>query len=160
MMTKMYFLRLSPEEVVRLLRAEIEEAHGQPELYLNGREYFLIEEDFDRQAYGLDGDIGYDLVKQEAEFTIEPRIEQDYWALSLVFSRDLGLQPSSKEDEFPNNPELTLDGFESRFLGRKDARVRVRLLVQTPEAKRHFDDWWSSINARHPAAAAAAGEKK
>ena len=151
-MTKIYFLQLSPEEVVRLLRAEIEEALGQPELHLNGREYFLIEEDFDRQAYGLNGDIGYDLVNQEAEFTVEPRIEQDYWALSLVFSKALGLQPSSKEDEFLNNPELTLDEFESRFLGRKDGRVRVRLLVQTPEAKRHFDNWWSSINARHPAA--------
>lgn len=159
-MANIYFLRLSPEDVARLLRAEIEEAHGQPELYLSGREYFLIEEDFDRQAYGLDGDIDCDLVKQEAEFTVEPRIEQDYWALSLVFSKDLGLQPSSKEDEFFNNPELTLDEFQTRFLGRRDARVRVRLLVQTPEAKRHFNDWWSSINARHPAAAAAASAKK
>jgi hypothetical protein len=148
---KTYFLRIPPEEVVRLLRAEIAAAQGQPELYLAGREDFLIEEDFDRRAYGLDDGSGYDLVTAEATFTVEPRVERDYWMLSLVYSKELGPRLTGDEDAYFGS-ELTLDEFEPRFLLQGEGVLRVRLEVETPEAKRHFDRWWAELNARHPRA--------
>jgi hypothetical protein len=146
---KAYFLPIPPAEVIRLLRAEIDAAQGQPELYLAGWEDFLIEEDFDRRAYGLDDGSGYDLVAVEARLTVEPRIERDYWMLSLVYRKDLGPQLTADENAFFGG-ELTLDEFEKRFLAPGDGVVRVRLDVETPRAKRHFDCWWSDLNTRHP----------
>jgi hypothetical protein len=146
---KAYFLPIPPAEVVRLLRAEIDAAQGQPELYLAGWEDFLIEEDFDRRAYGLDDGSGYDLVAVEARLTVEPRIERDYWMLSLVCTKELGPQLTADEDAFFGG-ELTLDEFEQRFLAAGDGVLRVRLDVETPQAKQHFDRWWADLNARHP----------
>jgi hypothetical protein len=146
---KTYLLRTAPAEVVRLLRAETAAAEGQPELYLEGRQDFLIEEDFDRCAYGLTDGSRYDLVTAEAELTVEPRVERDDWMLSLVYSKDLGPQLTEDENAFFGG-ELTLDEFDTRFLAPGDAVVTVHLAVQTPEAKRHFDHWWADLNARHP----------
>jgi hypothetical protein len=149
---KTYFLRIPPEEVVRLVRAESEAAQGQPELYLAGREDFVIEEDFDRRAYGLEEGSGYDLVTVEATFTVEPRVERDYWMLSIVYRKELGPRLAEGENALFGG-ELTLDEFEPRFLLQGDGAVRVRLDVETPQAERHFDRWWADLNARHPPAA-------
>jgi hypothetical protein len=146
---KTSFLRILPAEVVRLLRAEIDAAQGAPELYLGGQEDFLIEENFDRRAYGLDDASEYDLVTVEATLTVEPRVERDYWILSLVYRKELGLQLTKDEDAFFGG-ELTLDEFETRFLAPGDGVVGVRLDVETPEAKRHFDRWWADLNERYP----------
>jgi hypothetical protein len=154
---KTYFLSIASTELVRLLRKEIEAAHGQPELYLAGREDFLIEEDFDRRAYGLRDGSGYDLVTNAAQLIVEPRVERDYWTLSLVYRRELGPQLTEDEDAFFGG-ELTLDEFETRFLAPGDGVVRVRLDVETPEAKRHFDRWWADFSARHPRRALAGGQ--
>ena len=151
-MAKIYFLPISPQEVVRLLRAEIVAEQGQPELYLGGRQFFIIEEDFDRDAYHLVDAKGYDLVREEAELIVEPRLEQDYWILSLLYGKNLGPQQTQKEDAFFGG-ELTLEEFVRRFLARGDGRIRVRLDVQTPEGRRHFDRWWAALEARHPATA-------
>jgi hypothetical protein len=155
---KACFLRIPPAEVVRLLRAEIAAAHGQPEIYLAGRGDFLIEEEFDRRAYDLADGSGYNLVTEEAELVVEPRVERDYWVLSLVYSKELGPQRVEDEARFFGG-ELTVDDFADRFLAKGDGVIKVRLDVQTPEAERHFARWWADLNARHPRGASVLGQQ-
>lgn len=144
-----YSLRIRPEEVVRLIRTERATEEGQPEFYEDAWEDYVIEEDYDRSAYGLHDGYKYDLVSIEAELNIEPRLEQDYWVLSVLVHKDLGPQIIEDENALVG-AELTLDEFEERFLKPHDAATSVRLETQTPRAKAHFDQWWGELNARHP----------
>lgn len=143
-----YLLRLSPGEVIRVLRAEIAATEGAPELYIEAHSDFLIEEDYDRAAYGLRDDNRHDLVTSEAMLTIEPRLEQNYWVLSIVAHKVLGPQIIGDEESFIGSP-ISLDEFEARFVAADPGRVSVRLSTQTPLAKAHFDAWWAQIAARH-----------
>jgi hypothetical protein len=90
---------------------------------LAGRADFLIEEDFDRRAYDLAGGSGYDLVAEEAELCVEPRVGRDYWVLSLVHSKELGPQRVEDEARFFGGA-LTLDDFADRFLATGDGPSR------------------------------------
>ena len=45
------FLHIPPEEIVRLLRAEISATEGQPELFVSAWEDDEIEKDFDGRSY-------------------------------------------------------------------------------------------------------------
>lgn len=144
-----YSLRLPPQEVVRLVRAEIDAASDDPELYESAYQDYVIEEDYDRRAYGLADDEQYDLVTSEAVMNIEPRIEQNYWVLSVIVHKDLGPQVIADENAFIG-VELSLDAFESQFVARDDGTVRVYLEAATPAARRHFDRWWQDLSARHP----------
>jgi hypothetical protein len=49
-------LPIRPQEILRLLEAEIAQTHRQPELYHDAWEDYLIEEDFDRARYGIADD--------------------------------------------------------------------------------------------------------
>lgn len=147
---KTYILGLAAAEVVHLLRAETESAHGAPELDVGEpeREY-VIEEDFDREAYGLfDGD-QFDLVTSITTLTIEPRVESGYWILSTVIECPLGPIPTSQEDQLVRK-NLTLDEFEAELLAPGQKRIAVRLHVQTSAAKHDFDRWLMDVRARHP----------
>jgi hypothetical protein len=144
-----YVLHISPQDVVRLVRAETASAGGQPELFVNAWEDYEIEEDFDRHAYGLaDGD-KYSLVSVEAVLNIEARLEQNYWVLSIAVRKDLGPQAIESDDALLG-ASLTLDRFETDFLSIGDALVRVRLQTHTARAREHFRQWWSELNRRHP----------
>lgn len=143
-----YFLHIPPSEVVRLVKAEQQAAEGQPELYADAWEDYVIEEDYDRAAYGLHDGSQYDLVSVEAELDIEPRVEQDYWVLSVVAHRDIGPQIIEEENALVG-ADLTLDEFAARFLAPDYGTAIVRLEAQTPRAKRHFDHWWAEMSARH-----------
>lgn len=144
-----YLLDIPPEEVVRVVRAEIDATGGQPELYENAWQDYVIEEDYDRRAYGLGDGEQYDLVSVDAVLNVEPRLERNYWVLSVVAHKDVG--PRIIEDENALiGAELTLDEFEATFLVPGDADVCVRLEAQTPEAKKHFDSWWADLSERHP----------
>jgi hypothetical protein len=143
-----YRLRIPPAEIIRLVRAETRTAEGQPELYVAAWQDYVIEEDFDRPSYGVDDDARYDLVMMEAALNIEPRLEQNYWVLSVTVHRELGPQIIEDENALLGAP-LTLDEFESRFLEPGDGGITVRLAARTREAKRHFDNWWAELNQRH-----------
>ncbi len=144
-----YSLHIRPEEVVRLIRTERAIEEGQPQFYVDAWEDYVIEEDYDRSAYGLHDGYKYDLASIEAELNIEPRIEQDYWILSVLVHKDLGPQIIEDENSLVG-AELTLDEFEEWFLKPHDAATSVRLETQTPRAKAHFDQWWDDLKARHP----------
>jgi hypothetical protein len=76
---KTYILTLPAAEVVHLLRAETEVAHGAPELDIGAAEKeYVIEEDFDRSAYGIHDGKQFDLVTSITTLTIEPRVESGY----------------------------------------------------------------------------------
>ena len=71
-------LRRSPKEIIRLLKAEIKAAGGQPNFYASAHHDYMIEEDFDRAAYGLENDNRANLVTHEAVLYVEPHVEQNY----------------------------------------------------------------------------------
>lgn len=146
---KTFILRLPAAEVVHLLRAETKAAYGAPELDTAAEKEYIIEEDFDRSAYGIHDGEEFDLVTSIATLTIEPRVESGYWILEAVIERALGPLRTSQEDELTRR-ELTLDEFaaELRSPGRK--RVSVRLSVQTPGVRQDFDRWLGEMRARHP----------
>ncbi len=144
-----YRLRLSPREIIRVLRAEVAGTGDAPELYVNAYSDFLIEEDYDRAAYGLCGDNRHNLVTSEAVLNIEPHLEQNYWVLSVVAHKVLGPQIIGDEKSHVGEP-ISLDEFESRFVAADPGRVSVRLATETPLAKSHFDAWWASVAGRHP----------
>lgn len=152
--TPSYLLRLPVAEIVRLVRAEAAATGGAPELFVDAYRDYIVEEEYDRGVYGLHDAGRFDLVTAEAVLNIEPRLEQNYWVLSVIIHRDLGPQPAAEEAAFAGGP-LTLDAFEAEFLARPGAQVSVRLQTQTALAKAHFEQWWAGLNTRHPRAGAA-----
>jgi hypothetical protein len=44
---------------------------------------------------------------------------------------------------------LALDEFRSTFIEPGTYKVNVRLMVSTPEARKHFDRWWQGLKACH-----------
>lgn len=145
-----YILGLSAAEVVHLLRAATEAAQGTPELDVGAPEKeYVIEEDFDRSAYGLRDGKKFDLATSMATLTIEPRVESGYWVLETVVERPLGPVQASQEDKLVRE-ELTLDEFESELRAPGQKRVVVRLQVQTPAVRQDFDRWLADMRARHP----------
>jgi hypothetical protein len=144
-----YVLNMAPEEIVRVVRAEIDAAHRQPEFYWSASEDYLVQEDFDRRAYGIQDGSEYSLVTVEAQLDIEPRVERNYWILSILVHKNLG--PQVIEDESALMAvDLTLDEFEQGFLALAGRTVGVRLDAQTLQAKEHFDRWWADLSERHP----------
>jgi hypothetical protein len=144
-----YILALPASEVVRLLRAETRTAFGQPELDVCSEKEYVIEEDFDRSAYGIHDGENFDLVSSVAALNIEPRVERDYWVLKVVVERLLGPLEIEAEDAFAPS-ELTLDAFEKELWTAGRKRITVRLEAETAKAKRHFDRWLADMGARHP----------
>lgn len=145
-----YILAIPALEVVYLLRAETEAAQGAPELDIGMPEKeYVIEEDFDRAAYGLRDGQDFDLVTSITTLTIEPRVENGYWILETEIERPLGPVPASQEDELVRR-ELTLDAFEAEIRAPGPKRVAVRLEVESSAVKKDFDRWLSDMRARHP----------
>jgi len=141
---------LSAAEVVHLLRAEMESAHGAPELNIGAAEKeYVIEEDFDRSAYGIQDGEQFDLVKSITTLTVEPRVESGYWILETVIERQLGPILISQLDELTRK-DLTLDAFEVALRAPGKKRVTVRLIVETSDIKQDFDRWLADMRARHP----------
>jgi outer membrane lipoprotein SlyB len=146
---KTFILDLTAEEVVHLLRAETESAYGQPELDTGAEKDYVIEENFDRGAYGIRDGEEFDLARSEAILTIEPRVEMGYWILEADVERALGPVRISEEDKLVRQ-DLTLDEFENELHAPGQKQVIVRLYAQTPEARRDFDRWLTDMRTRHP----------
>jgi hypothetical protein len=143
-----YILPIPAPEVVRLLQAAVKAAHGQPELYHNAWEDYLIEEDFDRLRYGITNGGEYSLVSLDAVLNIEPRLEQNYWVLRVIVHKELG--PQQIDDTAALiGVTLPLEQFES-FLADNPGAASVRLDVATRFAKQHFDAWLAEQWQRHP----------
>lgn len=145
-----FILAVPAAEVVHLLRAEMESAHGAPELDIGFPEKeYVIEEDFDRSAYGIHNGEQFDLVTSITTLTIEPRVESGYWILETVIERSLGPMSTSQEDELTRK-DLTLDEFEGELRETGQKRVTVRLQVETSAIRQDFDHWLADMRARHP----------
>jgi hypothetical protein len=178
-----YHLRVPAEDVVRLVRAERDAAGGEPELHVNASRDYAIEEEYDRRAHGLDaanrrvdpggkpGTNEYDLVTEVASLTVEPRIERDYWMLSVVIRRSLG--PQIAEAARALAPaDLTLEDFEGLLAPERAAdasadvrhipaegqsapaggrSIEVRLETASPQARENFEGWWAEMTGRHAA---------
>lgn len=149
-----YSLRIAPEAVVRLVRSEIDTARGQPELWVNAYRDYVIEEDYNRQAYHLRDESEEYLVTEESVLNVEARLERNYWVLSVVVHKELGPRLIEDEGALLGAP-LTLDEFEAALLASADASVSVRLEASTLQAKAHFEAWWAELAARHPTEAQA-----
>lgn len=146
---KSFILTLPAAEVLHLLRAETESARGQPEVNTGAEKDYVIEENFDRSAYGIRDGEEFDLARSEAILTIEPRVEMGYWILEADVERALGPVRISEEDTLVRQ-DLTLDDFENELYAPGQKQVIVRLHAQTPEARRDFDRWLTDMRARHP----------
>jgi hypothetical protein len=146
-----YILSLQAPEAVRLLRTETEAALGQPELDICAWREYVIEEDFDRSAYGIQDGEDLELVTALAILTIEPRVERNYWVLQIMVERALG-PLTARDEQSLSRTELTVERFEAELRAAGSKRITVRLEAETPAAKQHFDHWLADIRARHPSA--------
>lgn len=145
---KTYILALSALEVVRLLKAEIKMANGQPELNMSCEKDYVIEEEFDRVAYGISNGEDFDLVASVATLSVEPRVESGYWVMQVVVERVIGPVRTSEENEMSPG-ELTLKEFEDELHSAGQKRVRVRLLAQTAAVKKDFEHWLLEMRTKH-----------
>lgn len=152
-----YILRLPAAEVVRLLRAETKSSQGQPELDTTAGIEYLIDEDFDRAAYGVHDADELDLVTSIATLTIEPRVESGYWILETVVERALGPLPTSQEFELTPRG-LTLDEFEAELRSPGPKGISVRLHVETSAVRQDFDRWLLEMQTCHPQQAQAGAD--
>ena len=145
-----YLLKMTPLEVVHILRAETESAYGAPELNTSAWKEYEIEEEFDHALYGAttDGE-SIVLATSVATLTVEPRVERDYWILEAIISRTLGPFPIEHENGF-SRVELTPTEFEAEMRSAGNKRMAVRLNVETPVAKQHFDSWLAEMRRKHP----------
>ncbi|MGJ0508321.1 MAG: hypothetical protein ACR652_14615, partial [Methylocystis sp.] len=143
-----FVLKLTPDDVIQLLRAEIDAARGAPELAIAARKEFIIEEEFDAAAHNLSDATDYDLVTSTAILTVEPRVEGGYWVLETAVERKLG--PVRRADEIGMTPSaLSLDEFETEVNGAGPAQIDVRLVTESAEGKQDFDAWLAALQARH-----------
>ncbi len=144
-----YILGVPGTEIVRLLRRETAAAGGQPELFYNVWEDYIVEEEFDRHAFGIRDGREYSLVSIEAVLNIEPRVERDYWVLKVIANHELGPQNRDQVNALVR-AELTLDAFATGFLS-PDNEVSVRLEAETAKAKEDFGRWLVEKRRRYPA---------
>jgi len=148
-----YILPVPPQEIVRLLQAEIAATHRQPELYYSAWEDYLIEDDSDRRSFGITNGEEYILVSVDAVLNIEPRLEQNYWVPQVVVHRNIG--PQKIDDAAALiGATLILEQFTA-FLADRNNVVSVRLDVSTSFAREHFFTRLDELRARHPASLAA-----
>lgn len=126
--------------MVHLLRAETEAACGAPELHTAAEKEYILEEDFNRRAYGIHDGEDFDLATSIATLTIEPRVESGYSIIETVIEQPLGPMRTTQEDELTRK-ELTLDEFERELRASGPKRVTVRLSVQTAGVRKDFEQW-------------------
>jgi len=142
-----YILPIRPEEIVRLLKAEVAATDGQRELYYSVWEDYLIEEDSKRRSLGVTDGKDYNLVRADAVLNIEPPVERNYWALKVVAHRDVG--PRKIDDAAALiGTKLTLEQFVAVVADRANV-VTVRLDVSNPFARDRFNTWLGALRARH-----------
>jgi hypothetical protein len=147
-----YLLKMSPLEVVHILRAESSRAEGEPELNTSAEKEYVIEEDFDYAAYGLTDINKFNLVSSVATLNIEGRLEHNYWVLETTVSRNLGPLPVAEESEFAR-VKLTPGEFEKELCDPGPKHTAVRLHTETLLAKKHFEDWLAETRRMNPNAA-------
>jgi hypothetical protein len=140
-------LQLSAEEVIRLLRAEIEAEPGHHELNISVTKRYLIHNDHNA-SYGVTNGQDFDLVNSVAKISIEPTGENVCWTLEAVVERAVGPVETFTEDKFAFE-ELNLDEFEAelRIPGKK--RIMLRLEALAPESRESFNHWLAAARARH-----------
>ncbi|NBV94669.1 MAG: hypothetical protein EBT19_04575, partial [Methylocystaceae bacterium] len=142
-----FILKLPLREIINLLRFESSQAYGAPELNMTARREYLIEEDFDHKAHGLQEGHDFDLVTSISTLTIEPRVESGYWILESVIEESLGAV--RRIDEYLMTPSvLSFDEFEQIFQQQTSNVITVRLITQTQSAKTNFDYWLADLRAR------------
>lgn len=143
-----YTLDIPGREIARWIQEEKAEKGGEIDFFEGARVEYAIDEDFDRAAWGLHDGEDYDLVSFKAVLDVEPRLERNYWILSVTVEDVLG--PRQVTEEEPYAPrELTLEEFISEFLSLAEGTVTVKVWTETPQARKHFDDWLASMRARH-----------
>jgi CBS domain-containing protein len=141
--------RLSAREVVRLLRAEIESAKGQPELYFTISKEYLRKGDRAHHSDAPNHEPAFDFVIEHALLTIEPRRERDYWVLKVEVKTPVGRR-SHYDDAGLLHKDLTLDEFEQELSVFGKRRIAVRLEAETLAARDHFKQWKLEMRTRHP----------
>ena len=142
-----FVLKLPLAEIINLVRFESSQAYGAPELNMMARREYLIEEDFDHKAHGLQEGHDFDLVTSISTLTIEPRVESGYWVLESVIEESLGAV--RRIDEYLMTPSvLSFEEFEKIFHQQAHNVITIRLITQTQSAKKNFDYWLADLRAR------------
>lgn len=151
-----FTLDISGQEIVRWVKEEKRDAGGYLDFYEEAEVEYMIEEDFDRKAYGIRDGEDYDLISFKAVLDIEPRVEQNYWILQVQVTEVLGPRRKFEEEPLETRP-LTVEEFESAFLPLGKATVIVKVWTETPNAKEHFDDWFARMKSKHRKGSSPAG---
>jgi hypothetical protein len=140
-------LPLNAAEIVDLVRVETSNVETAQDFYVSALKEYLVEEEFDRKAYGIKNDADYDLVTGLATLTFEPYRGLNSWTLTVTVESPLG--PLKQQEEASlDRRELTLDEFEREMTAPGKKRITVRLDRETPLAKEEFHHWLVEARAR------------
>ena len=143
-----YSLSIPPREFTCVLAAETQSDGGAPEFTLAAYRDYVIDEDFGRVAYGLAGRGEYTLVTSRAVLEVEARVEQNDWVLAVVMEAVVGSRGLAEENALLGTP-MTLGAFDSALAAADPGTISVRLNAPTMLGRKHFDQLWSALSARH-----------
>ncbi|MDE2006183.1 MAG: hypothetical protein KGI51_06435 [Rhodospirillales bacterium] len=124
----LYSLSIPPRELVRVFAAEIVSASGVLEFYHAAYRDYVIEEEFDRPAYGLAGRTEYDFIVSRAVLDVEVGLKWHDWVLSIVARTELGPRMISDENALLGVP-MTLADFDAVLRTAGPGAITVRLRV-------------------------------
>lgn len=143
-------LDLSPLDIVGWLRDDRRREGGIVDYFAHAWCEYDLEEEFDYEPYGLTNGEDYDLVSVEAILDVEPHVERNYWILQVRKTILIGPRLRREEDRYFSGG-IDLEQFETEFLRARRGTTDVILWTETPEARRHFDDWLAGMRADHAA---------
>lgn len=149
-------LPLDAAEIIGLVRAEMSNSQDAQDFYVSALQEYVVEEEFDRKAYGIKNGADYDLVTGLASLVFEPHLSFNGWTLTVSVESNLG--PLKRQEEAKlERRELTLDEFDRELSNPGKKRVTVRLDHETPFAKEEFHHWLKEARARRLDHAVSAG---
>jgi hypothetical protein len=139
-----YRIDIDPRILIERILSVRDETAGHLSFFESAMVSYHIQEEYQREAYGLHDGTDRDLVTVIGILEIEPHVEHNYWVLRVRVQRELGPQPASQEKSLVSRP-IDLETFREEFLQGQNPAPEVTLLAQTDEARQHFEDWFAEI---------------
>jgi hypothetical protein len=144
-----YQVEVPIDEVIRWIREDA--ARNTPRLLVRASKTYTLENDVDREAFGIGEDDDVDVVSAHAILEVQSRTGQKDWALQLKVEDVTGVLSTGAENVYEDVDDMTLAAFDEQFLATGLGEVETIVVAETPEAKTRFDRWLARrMKARKP----------
>jgi hypothetical protein len=134
-----YQVEVPIDEVIRWIREDA--ARNTPRLLVRASKTYTLENDVDREAFGIGEDDDVDVVSAHAILEVQSRTGQKDWALQLKVEDVTGVLSTGAENVYEDVDDMTLAAFDEQFLATGLGEVETIVVAETPEAKTRFDRW-------------------